>query len=69
MAATAARSPSIPPHPANSTVPELVTGSERVDLAEAITELGQRHNAQVIRVDSGDSLTRARCLTVPAATH
>ncbi|MER7175458.1 RibD family protein [Streptomyces mesophilus] len=50
---------STPPRPANSTVPELVTGTERVDLAEAIGALGRRHGAEVVRVDSGGSLTGA----------
>lgn len=50
---------STPPRPASSTVPELVTGSERVDLAEAISELGRREGAEVVRVDSGGSLTGA----------
>ncbi|MDG4863199.1 dihydrofolate reductase family protein [Streptomyces sp. T-3] len=50
---------STPPRPANSPVPELVTGTERVDLAEAISTLGRRENAEVVRVDSGGSLTGA----------
>ncbi|MWA16091.1 dihydrofolate reductase family protein [Streptomyces sp. BA2] len=50
---------STPPRPPSSTVPELVAGSERVDLAEAISELGRREGAEVVRVDSGGSLTGA----------
>jgi 2,5-diamino-6-(ribosylamino)-4(3H)-pyrimidinone 5'-phosphate reductase len=47
-----------PPRP-NREVPELVVGAERVDLAEALAALGERHAARVVRVDSGGGLTGA----------
>ena len=50
---------STPARPAASAVPELVTGTERVDLAEALDVLGRREGAEVVRVDSGGSLTGA----------
>lgn len=50
---------STPPRPAPSPVAELVTGTERVDLAEAIAGLQRREGAEVVRVDSGGSLTGA----------
>jgi 2,5-diamino-6-(ribosylamino)-4(3H)-pyrimidinone 5'-phosphate reductase len=50
---------STPPRPADTPVQELVTGSERVDLAAALGELGRRAGAGVVRVDSGGSLTGA----------
>ena len=40
-------------------VPELVVGSDRVDLRQALTELASRTGARVVRVDSGGQLTRA----------
>lgn len=49
---------STPPRPAGSEVPELVTGDDRVDLAAALTALGER-GARVVRVDSGGALIGA----------
>ena len=40
-------------------VPELVVGSDRVDLRQALTELASRTGYRVARVDSGGQLTRA----------
>ena len=40
-------------------VPELVVGSDRVDLRQALTQLASRTGARVVRVDSGGQLTRA----------
>ena len=40
-------------------VPELVVGSDRVDLRHALTQLASRTGARVVRVDSGGQLTRA----------
>ncbi|CAM4055630.1 dihydrofolate reductase family protein [Kibdelosporangium persicum] len=48
-----------PPRPAGRSVEELVVGSERVDLAAALTALGQWHNVEVVRVDSGGTLLGA----------
>jgi 2,5-diamino-6-(ribosylamino)-4(3H)-pyrimidinone 5'-phosphate reductase len=42
----------------DAAVEEIVTGEDRVDLAEALTELGRR-GARVVRVDSGGGLTGA----------
>ncbi|MBC9715950.1 dihydrofolate reductase family protein [Streptomyces sp. TRM66268-LWL] len=50
---------STPARPPGSSVPELVTGTDRVDLAEAIDTLGRNEGAEVVRVDSGGSLTGA----------
>jgi 2,5-diamino-6-(ribosylamino)-4(3H)-pyrimidinone 5'-phosphate reductase len=44
-----------PPRPAGQKVPELVTGTDRVDLAAAIRQLGPG----TVRVDSGGALTGA----------
>ena len=48
-----------PPRPAGQRVEELVTGTDRVDLAHALTELGRREGVETIRVDSGGALTGA----------
>ena len=40
-------------------VPELVVGSDGVDLRQALSELAARTGARVVRVDSGGQLTRA----------
>lgn len=48
-----------PPRPAGGSVPELVAGTERVDLAAALDELGRRGGVEVVRVDSGGALTGA----------
>ena len=40
-------------------VPELVVGSDRVDLRQALTQLASRTGARTVRVDSGGQLTRA----------
>ncbi|GLZ03023.1 hypothetical protein Acsp03_04900 [Actinomadura sp. NBRC 104412] len=48
-----------PPRSPGRGVRELVTGDERVDLAEAIDILGRQANAKVIRVDSGGALIGA----------
>ena len=40
-------------------VPELVVGSDRVDLRHALTQLASRTGARAVRVDSGGQLTRA----------
>jgi 2,5-diamino-6-(ribosylamino)-4(3H)-pyrimidinone 5'-phosphate reductase len=39
-------------------IPELVVGSDRVDLRQALTQLASRTGAKVVRVDSGGQLTR-----------
>ncbi len=44
-----------PARPPDSTIPELITGYHRVDLAEALDALGDR-GAKVVRVDSGGRL-------------
>jgi len=54
----ALRSAATPPRP-HRAVPELVAGSERVDLAAALTVLGERHAVRVVRVDSGGGLIGA----------
>jgi 2,5-diamino-6-(ribosylamino)-4(3H)-pyrimidinone 5'-phosphate reductase len=51
----ALRAAATPPRPRHA-VPELVAGAERVDLAAALSALGQRHGARVVRVDSGGGL-------------
>jgi 2,5-diamino-6-(ribosylamino)-4(3H)-pyrimidinone 5'-phosphate reductase len=56
--ALALRCSATPAGPRTS-VPELVTGGERVDLAAALAALGKRHGARVVRVDSGGALTGA----------
>jgi 2,5-diamino-6-(ribosylamino)-4(3H)-pyrimidinone 5'-phosphate reductase len=48
-----------PPRPAGQTVGELVTGTDRVDLAHALAELGRRAGVATVRVDSGGALTGA----------
>jgi 2,5-diamino-6-(ribosylamino)-4(3H)-pyrimidinone 5'-phosphate reductase len=45
-----------PARPLDSVIPELITGYERVDLAEALDQFGSRHHAQVVRVDSSGRL-------------
>ena len=40
-------------------VPELVVGSDRIDLRQSLIELASRTGARVVRVDSGGQLTRA----------
>jgi 2,5-diamino-6-(ribosylamino)-4(3H)-pyrimidinone 5'-phosphate reductase len=40
-------------------VPELVVGTRRVDLRQALPELASRTGAQLVRVDSGGQLIRA----------
>ena len=40
-------------------VPEIVAGSQRVDLVSALAQLGERHGARMVRVDSGGELTGA----------
>ncbi|TDU87400.1 2,5-diamino-6-(ribosylamino)-4(3H)-pyrimidinone 5'-phosphate reductase [Kribbella voronezhensis] len=45
-----------PARPLDSVIPELITGYDRVDLAEALELLGSRHHAQVVRVDSSGRL-------------
>jgi 2,5-diamino-6-(ribosylamino)-4(3H)-pyrimidinone 5'-phosphate reductase len=47
-----------PPRPRRG-VPELVVGTERVDLAGALVALGREHDARVVRVDSGGGLIGA----------
>jgi 2,5-diamino-6-(ribosylamino)-4(3H)-pyrimidinone 5'-phosphate reductase len=54
----ALRAAATPPRP-HRAVPELVAGVERVDLAEALSALGERHGARVVRVDSGGGLIGA----------
>ncbi|PXY30372.1 pyrimidine reductase [Prauserella coralliicola] len=48
-----------PPRRAGRTVPELVTGRERVDLSAVLRALGERHGARGVRVDSGGALLGA----------
>ncbi|PRX99535.1 RibD family protein [Allonocardiopsis opalescens] len=48
-----------PPRPADRSVPELVAGAERVDLAAALRALGEREGVETVRVDSGGALTGA----------
>jgi 2,5-diamino-6-(ribosylamino)-4(3H)-pyrimidinone 5'-phosphate reductase len=48
-----------PPRPASSSVPELVVGEQRVDLAAALRALAQRDGIEVVRVDSGGVLIGA----------
>jgi 2,5-diamino-6-(ribosylamino)-4(3H)-pyrimidinone 5'-phosphate reductase len=48
-----------PPRPAGRSIPELVVGAERVDLAAALDALGARDGVDVVRVDSGGSLIGA----------
>jgi 2,5-diamino-6-(ribosylamino)-4(3H)-pyrimidinone 5'-phosphate reductase len=43
---------------ADPPVPELVVGTSRVDLRQALTELSARTGARVVRVDSGGRLIR-----------
>ncbi|WP_332872746.1 dihydrofolate reductase family protein [Kribbella monticola] len=45
-----------PARPLDSVIPELITGYDRVDLAEALEQLGSRHHAHVVRVDSSGRL-------------
>jgi len=47
-----------PPRPAGRSVPELVVGTERVDLAGALRAFGER-GVGLVRVDSGGSLIGA----------
>jgi 2,5-diamino-6-(ribosylamino)-4(3H)-pyrimidinone 5'-phosphate reductase len=47
-----------PARPPDTTIPELVTGYDRVDLAEILNVLGSR-GARVVRVDSGGVLLGA----------
>ncbi|TDD21762.1 pyrimidine reductase [Kribbella turkmenica] len=47
-----------PDRPPDSTIPELVTGYDRVDLVEILDILGDR-GARVVRVDSGGGLLGA----------
>ncbi|QYN34374.1 dihydrofolate reductase family protein [Pseudonocardia sp. DSM 110487] len=54
----ALRAAATPPRPHHA-VPELVAGAECVDLAEALTALGEHHGARVVRVDSGGGLIGA----------
>jgi 2,5-diamino-6-(ribosylamino)-4(3H)-pyrimidinone 5'-phosphate reductase len=54
----ALRAETTPPRPAGA-VPELVAGTERVDLAAVLATLGERYAARVVRVDSGGGLTGA----------
>jgi 2,5-diamino-6-(ribosylamino)-4(3H)-pyrimidinone 5'-phosphate reductase len=44
---------------AGGDVPEIATGGDRVDLADALDTLAARHAAQTVRVDSGGALTGA----------
>ena len=48
-----------PKRPEGSVVPELVAGSERVDLAAALEMLARQKGARVVRVDSGGGLIGA----------
>jgi 2,5-diamino-6-(ribosylamino)-4(3H)-pyrimidinone 5'-phosphate reductase len=45
-----------PARPLDSVIPELITGYDRVDLAEALDLLGSCHHAKVVRVDSNGRL-------------
>jgi 2,5-diamino-6-(ribosylamino)-4(3H)-pyrimidinone 5'-phosphate reductase len=47
------------PSASEPSVPELVVGSDRVDLRQALVQLALRTGAQVVRVDSGGHLIRA----------
>lgn len=53
----ALRCAATPPHP-DPGVAEVIAGTDRVDLAEALRALGER-GAEVVRVDSGGSLIAA----------
>jgi 2,5-diamino-6-(ribosylamino)-4(3H)-pyrimidinone 5'-phosphate reductase len=48
-----------PAHARAEHVPALVTGTQRVDLAAALRALGEREDAEVVRVDSGGALIGA----------
>ncbi|RVX42912.1 2,5-diamino-6-(ribosylamino)-4(3H)-pyrimidinone 5'-phosphate reductase [Nonomuraea polychroma] len=50
---------STPERPPGRQVRELVTGADRVDLAEALRALGRDDGVRVVRVDSGGGLTGA----------
>jgi 2,5-diamino-6-(ribosylamino)-4(3H)-pyrimidinone 5'-phosphate reductase len=45
-----------PARPLDSVIPELITGYDRVDLAEALDLLSSRHHAKLVRVDSNGRL-------------
>lgn len=45
-----------PARPLHSVVPELITGYERVDLAETLDVLGSKYDVKVVRVDSSGRL-------------
>jgi 2,5-diamino-6-(ribosylamino)-4(3H)-pyrimidinone 5'-phosphate reductase len=47
------------PSAGDPSVPELVVGSDRINLRQALAELASRTGAQVVRVDSGGQLIRA----------
>ncbi|MGW3347573.1 RibD family protein [Nonomuraea rubra] len=51
--------PATPPRPPGRPVRELVTGTDRVDLAEALRTLGRDDGVGVVRVDSGGRLIGA----------
>jgi 2,5-diamino-6-(ribosylamino)-4(3H)-pyrimidinone 5'-phosphate reductase len=55
----ALRARATPPRPERLPVAELVAGSDRVDLAAVLSALGRRDGVEVVRVDSGGSLTGA----------
>lgn len=48
-----------PARPLDSVIPELVTGYDRVDLAETLDLLGSRYDAKVVRVESSGRLLQA----------
>ncbi|MDP4508200.1 dihydrofolate reductase family protein [Nonomuraea turcica] len=48
-----------PPRPPGRQVREIVTGVDRVDLADALRTLGRDEGVRVVRVDSGGGLTSA----------
>ncbi|TDD10013.1 RibD family protein [Nonomuraea diastatica] len=48
-----------PPRPPGRQVRELVTGADRVDLADALSTLGRADGVKVVRVDSGGTLIGA----------
>ncbi|HEX2316908.1 MAG TPA: dihydrofolate reductase family protein [Thermomonospora sp.] len=48
-----------PPRPPDRNVPELVTGEQHVDLADALHTLRVRHGVETVRVDSGGALIGA----------
>jgi 2,5-diamino-6-(ribosylamino)-4(3H)-pyrimidinone 5'-phosphate reductase len=48
-----------PPRPPGRGVPELVTGTDRVDLGAVLDALAGSHGAGVVRVDSGGALLGA----------